>query len=94
MDEFNVEVVGFGNSKQNCGSGIALRFSQPLALLERGDAQRTGTYFEAVKLSERHLDERGSRSLSVLKNEGLSLQWRGLTVWSWGCDKFVSQFEH
>jgi hypothetical protein len=41
MDEFDVEVVGFGNSEQNCGSGIALRFSQPLALFERGDVDCT-----------------------------------------------------
>lgn len=32
MDEFDVEVIGFGNRKQNCGSGIALRIQSVIGL--------------------------------------------------------------
>jgi hypothetical protein len=34
MDEFDVEVIGFGDCKQNGASGIALRINQSLAFLQ------------------------------------------------------------
>lgn len=44
MDDFDVEIIGFGNSKQNCGSGIALRLSQSMALLQRHGADCTADH--------------------------------------------------
>ena len=81
VNEFNVEVVGFGNRKQNCGSGIALRLSQ--SLLAANEMMQTAlcarfTYFVAVKLSERHFDDRTMRSLSAFLEVRLLLQLNGL----------------
>lgn len=59
VDKLDVEFVGFGDSKQNGGSGIALRRSQSLRPSDCGlriAAEGRVTYLVAIELSERHFE--------------------------------------